>query len=51
MVGIALFSERDRYRLRQGLCGGREGSRKLCLTIVSAATNAERIGQGIAQMQ
>ena len=45
------FLKRDRYRLRQGLCGGREGSRQLCLTIVSAATNAECVGQGIAQMQ
>ena len=51
MVGIALFSERDRYRLRHGLRGGCEGSRQLCLTIVSAATNAECVGQGIAQMQ
>ena len=51
MVGIALFSERDRYRLRHGLRGGCEGSCQLCLTIISAAAHAECIGQGIAQMQ
>lgn len=38
---IALLSKRNRYRLRQGLRGGCEGSRQFGLAIVRSATNAE----------
>ena len=44
MVGIALFSERDRYRLRHGLRGGCEGSCQHDLAVVRGVTYAECMG-------